>query len=540
MADSNSGTTATDIITYIGVPLAVLGVLPILYNTIATLAALSKIKRMLRHSKLTALTRSDVVNRVIEVELPRYAVTPWDRFSQRSEYWQLSRQPSQIPGGLGLQYADQLRQPQVEVAFDELVSYLLDLGAVPDPHGWKLLRSTGLWTPAGCALMTARGGQKALSIAPLDDSDGHLSLAVNWMPSWTTRDFSSLPPPDGPGSAEASSAQDRPETAEDREPSKKDAVSVHSQGSRDSIQKQGEANAVKPITCEISVDGLVTAISQEADLLRSDSSLHSLFIGHLRARRDKQDGVWFASACTAYGTTSQTMLWNYKIPDEIFIFARRDTVPCGILVLLGVVDDAATPEWATKHNAIEEQHEQFVRQHTERQLAMRSEQQMAPADRQRAAAERMQRENMQRMQDMRDRMRLDRQRLEAKESEALQSPKWDTKLVAEHNLRWLKSRRAVDDSLDSKEACGALLHRMVLDGHFTSSLCSMLDLWKAWADNGGMRRSDYAVLRDDPETFAHASLLVAMIKDATTASDERSLSVELQECMGMWRTVRLG
>ena len=426
MADSNSGTTATDIITYIGVPLAVLGVLPILYNTIATLAALSKIKRMLRHSKLTALTRSDVVNRVIEVELPRYAVTPWDRFSQRSEYWQLSRQPSQIPGGswttfnwktntIGIktqrvEYADQLRQPQVEVAFDELVSYLLDLGAVPDPHGWKLLRSTGLWTPAGCALMTARGGQKALSIAPLDDSDGHLSLAVNWMPSWTTRDFSSLPPywvrlppppkrPDGPGSAEASSAQDRPETAEDREPSKKDAVSVHSQGSRDSIQKQGEANAVKPITCEISVDGLVTAISQEADLLRSDSSLHSLFIGHLRARRDKQDGVWFASACTAYGTTSQTMLWNYKIPDEIFIFARRDTVPCGILVLLGVVDDAATPEWATKHNAIEEQHEQFVRQHTERQLAMRSEQQMAPADRQRAAAERMQRENMQRMQD---------------------------------------------------------------------------------------------------------------------------------------------
>ena len=56
-----------------GVPLAVLGVLPILYNTAVTLAALSKIKRMLKHSRLTALTRSDVVNRIIEVELPRYA-----------------------------------------------------------------------------------------------------------------------------------------------------------------------------------------------------------------------------------------------------------------------------------------------------------------------------------------------------------------------------------------------------------------------------------------------------------------------------------
>ncbi len=154
---SDSGTSATDIITYIGVPLAVLGVLPILYNTVVTLVNVSRIKRMLRHSRLTALTRSDVVNRVIEIELPRYAVTPWDRFQHRREYWSLARHPSAIPGGswttfnwrtnaIGIktqrvEYADQLRQPQVEVAFTELVCYLLDLGAVPDPHGWKLLRS---------------------------------------------------------------------------------------------------------------------------------------------------------------------------------------------------------------------------------------------------------------------------------------------------------------------------------------------------------------------------------------------------------------
>lgn len=137
-------TSPSDIITYVGVPLAVLGVLPILYNTAVTLAALSRIKRMLRRGQLRALTRSDVVNRVIEVELPRYAVTPLDRFEQRGEYWTLSRCPSGIPGGSWttfnwranatgvrtqrVEYADQLRQPQVEVAFCELVSYLLDLG----------------------------------------------------------------------------------------------------------------------------------------------------------------------------------------------------------------------------------------------------------------------------------------------------------------------------------------------------------------------------------------------------------------------------
>ncbi len=87
MSDSGGdpGPSATDIITYIGVPLAVLGVLLSCADTAITLAALSKIKRALRHSRLTALTRSDVVNRVIEIELPRYAVTPWDRFNHRAE-----------------------------------------------------------------------------------------------------------------------------------------------------------------------------------------------------------------------------------------------------------------------------------------------------------------------------------------------------------------------------------------------------------------------------------------------------------------------
>ncbi|VUC28884.1 unnamed protein product [Clonostachys rosea] len=89
----------TDIITYIGVPLAVLGVLPILYNTFATLVSLSRIKRMLRRSRLLALTRSDIVNRIIEIELPRYAVMPLDRFQDRAKYWTLSNHPSSISGG---------------------------------------------------------------------------------------------------------------------------------------------------------------------------------------------------------------------------------------------------------------------------------------------------------------------------------------------------------------------------------------------------------------------------------------------------------
>ncbi|KAI1737449.1 hypothetical protein F4680DRAFT_428692 [Xylaria scruposa] len=570
----SSNNSPGDIITYIGVPLAVLGVLPILYNTLATLAALSKIKRMLRHGKLTALTRSDIVNKVIEVELPRYAVQPWDRFSSK-EYWQISRQPSSIPGGswttfnwktntIGIktqrvEYADQLRQPQVEVEFHELVAYLLDLGAIPDAHGWRLLRSTGLWTPMGCALMKSPDSTSvALAIAPLDDSDGHLSLKVSWEPSWTTRDASTLPPywirlpPQPPpitesneSPATASTSQDGPHPEETSDAGKNgeelgdDKKESSPKQSLDSIQKQANKNARLPITCQFSVDGLQSALSQEQGPPISTVNVHSLHMEHLRVSSHKMNGKWFASAATAYGTTSQTVLWNYKIPDEILAFARRDTVPCGVLEHLGVVDDSMTPQWATKHDDHMEYHESFVRSSQEQRIAMAAEARMDPAQRQIAVAQRTQREMMQRMNEMRDRSRRDAQRRETRRHEALQSPKWSTNLVAEHNLNWLRARKVVDAEFALREVVGMLLHRMVLDGEFASAICEMLDVWKAWADNGGMRNTDLDILEVRQETFAQASLLVALVKDATGAH-EGTLSMDLQECLRMWRVVRLG
>ncbi|KAI1291459.1 hypothetical protein F5Y03DRAFT_388451 [Xylaria venustula] len=558
---------AIDIITIIGVPLAVLGVLPILYNTLATLAALQKIKRMLRHGKLTALTRSDIVNRVIEVELPRYAVQPWDRFSS-DQYWQISRQPSEIPGGswttfnwktntIGIkiqrvEYADQLRQPQVEVEFHELVAYLLDLGAIPDAHGWRLLRSTGLWTPTGCSLLKSPDRHHtALAIAPLDDADGHMSLKVTWKASWTTRDASTLPPywirlPPPPNKEEevgegSSSSQEAKEVEKTEEEGEAEDNKVSSpKESLDSIQKQAEANAKTPITCRFSIDGLESALSQDQSPSASKTfDVHSLHIEHLRITSVKMNGKWFASAATAYGTTSQTVLWNYKIPDQVMEFARRDTVPCGVLELLGVVDESQTPQWATKHNDGMEQHEVFMRRVQEQGIARAAEARMDPIQRQIAVKQRNDREMMERMNEMRDRGRRDAQRREMRRHEALQSPKWDNKLIAEHNLAWLRNHKVVNGDLEMRDVVGTLLHRMVLDGEFASAICEVLDAWRAWADNGGMRSADLDILQSQYETFALASLLVALIKDATTAH-EGTLSMDLQECLRMWRIVRLG
>lgn len=438
---------ASDIITYVGVPLAVLGVLPILYNTLATLAALSRVRRTLRSARLTALTRSDIVNRIIEVDLPRYAVTPHHRShppAARAAYWTLAPHPSAVPGGswtvfnwrataIGvrtqrIEYADQLRQPQCEVGLEDLVCYLLDLGAVPDPRGWRMLRSAGLWTPVGCCLMRAPGGGKALTVAPGEDSEGHLSLSVAWEEEWTARDHLSLPPywvrlpaPKG----ELKSGEDEGEQAEEGGDVKK----------LPDVKVDGEPAASPPVSivCKISDHGVVTAhhesdiqtreaepepepsMPSRAPTLGLDTTddayldedlpppyVPSLSISHLIPYAGTTSGVWFASAATAYGTTPGTVLWNYRIPDTLLAFCRKETMPCGVLEVLGLVDSSATPEWRS-HAPGDDPHMRNVellnKRLREQRLEMERESRMKPEERSRAVRERMQREVLQRLED---------------------------------------------------------------------------------------------------------------------------------------------
>lgn len=558
-------------------------VLPILYNTFATLASLSRIKRMLRKSRLTALTRSDVVNRVIEIDLPRYAVMPLDRFRNRSEYWSLSSHPSAIPGGtwstfnwrtntIGMktqrvEYADQVRQPQVDIAFDELVCYLMDLGAVTDPHGWRLLRSTGLWTPVGCSLMMSPDGrEKALTVAPQTDADGNLSLAVNWNNSWTSRDHAHLPPywvrlpaPTGDARKPKDASLDGAEGKGGGE-SSRPVTSSEPEGA--ASEHGTDPSHSGDISCQILATGIVNAFT-EGTFDPSTAENSAINIDHIRGHVGLSHGMWFAAAATAYGTTSQTTLWNYKIPEVVLTFARKESIPCGLMVLLGMVDESTTPDWATKYDDNAVAMETFGRRSKEQHAAMNAESRMSPADRQAAQQARIRKEMDQRMQDskfspsypsetthigkegltiyhpVRDRQRQEQQRAEQRMAEALQSPKWGNKLLAEHCLRWLHEQGEWNASLSIKEIAGFMLHHMVWDHEFTAEICKVLDAWKAWADIGGMKRADFYMVKDSPVMFAQATLLVALIMDTSTGT-EGTLAMDLQECMRLWKNVRLG
>ena len=545
-----------DIITYIGVPLAVLGVLPIIYNTIATLATVAKVRRILRRGRLAGITRGDVINHVIEVELPRYTIAPLHREEQCKEYWRLCEHPSQIPGGswtifnwktniIGLKtqridYHDQLRQPQAEVGFEELVSFLLDLGAVPDPTGFRMLRGSGLWVPMGTPLLLSADRHEAvLKIAPLDDSDGHLSLAVHWSSDWGMRDYNSLPPYwvliKGLPPTRPATKADEKKPVEDET----NGLTPAEEKKRYSASKYAPVQEESPpaIRCQIGTNGLVTAIPDDFDSQLFDS----LNISHLEIDDASMNtiGIWFATAITALGTSSQTVLWNYKIPSALLSFAKAATIPCGILVLMNVVEESLTPEWATKYNDEEEEMEIRMRKMRDQSAAMMRENQLPPEQKVKAIRERQMKSHNDWIDELNDARRRETKRAEQRMLEAMQSPKWDNRLVAEHNLAWLKKDGHMDQEYNLKRAVEVLLWRMVNEPEVAGELAKMLDGWKAFVDNGGIRKADYLVLKEGQVMFAYASLVLAVIEDSVTAA-HGSLAMDLQECMRVWKRVRLG
>lgn len=153
--------SASDLITYIGVPLTIISLLPLAYNAIVTLIHLHRVKRQLKRSNIKARRfHSDILNRLVEIELPKYIIRPpQSRVNVGSGdadslvQYGLSATRSSISGGTWTflnwelqendtrtqrtQPGDALRQPQARVLFWDLITRLYELGGRPDEKGWK-------------------------------------------------------------------------------------------------------------------------------------------------------------------------------------------------------------------------------------------------------------------------------------------------------------------------------------------------------------------------------------------------------------------
>ncbi|KAF2678206.1 hypothetical protein K458DRAFT_423390 [Lentithecium fluviatile CBS 122367] len=547
--------SAVDIITYIGIPLAVLGVLPTIYTVLKSFLTLREITRTLHQNGVVAITRSALLTGIVEVEIPRRSIIPLDRGDPA--YFSMRRTPSRLKGGtwtlfnwkemvIGvksyrLQYHDELSQPQAEIEFEALIAFLLDRGAVPYKEGWADLRSAGLWTPAGTRLLVYPGeGEEVLSVAISDDSDGILSVGMKWRPEWDKRGRDSVPPywvrivaPGKEGDVIASINEVEGWNALGEE----NAVGKKGAFLDDESAASEEVHIPSALRIRISAAGVQEAYT-EANSASKLPLLHLRPVHPSYPSSDSTAGFWFSIAATALQAPLGG-LWSFSIPAEILTLARHNTVPCGVMVLLGTLTDDAVPAWRTPH--LDEQAERFEKhvKFVEQSRKVNEEMRLPLEQRDAARKKRMEAEAIEFHNDSRRRRMREEQRKEAETLEAIQSQKLPIARVCAANLNYLTTKLKLPLTPSTHDLLSQILYAMANDASFAARLATMLDLWKNWAQSGGMAKSHFLAVKEDQVTFALASVVLAVLA-GMVSEPMGSVVGDLQECLRMWKKVRLG
>ncbi|MCJ1308590.1 hypothetical protein MMC25_002243 [Agyrium rufum] len=204
--------SATDIITYVGVPLAVIGVLPILWTAFKTLLFSYRLRKDLTQSLTSTglrkhvVTNTDILSGKVDVTYERVRLWPLEENNEKSEIPRPETERSKLKGGswtilqwdmiifnnwedvpavrYTLTTADHLRQPAAIIEFPALVRYLLNLGAQPNAEGLRKLLAEEQRVVAGTVILKGPNGSvlPVLAVTNREDDDDAdmLALRLNW------------------------------------------------------------------------------------------------------------------------------------------------------------------------------------------------------------------------------------------------------------------------------------------------------------------------------------------------------------------------
>lgn len=455
-----------------------------------------------------------------------------------------------------VQYSDDLRVPQAEVELGALLGFLLDRGAVPDAKGLRMLRVSGLWTPMGTCLMTSPdGGVSALRVSVPDDSDGGLSLALRWEEGWDGgREGGSLPVEwmrlevgglvDADGKEEDLVSVDYEDDDGDRDGERKKGG-----GGVDGLEKNGalESSSLhlpKPTSLRFRLGSLPsTSRSAESALticMATWEASHvplpySPSLTHLQSGAAS---IWFPSIALSFGLSKSLPLYTHNLPPSLYSLATKDTIPCGVLVLLGLLPAEAAPDWETKYDPLEDgrtHHNNFLSK--QRSLAA---ERMMNAEQARVARVAREAEELHRMgEEFRARIARQRERETRREREAFASGRLEARVVADAATAWLVQEKVLREGAGMQEAVEGLLVRMVRREEVAVGVFNLLERWKDWSDRGGMNTEDLAIFRSNRVGFCYAMCVMALLKEVC-AKEESSLAADMQECIRCWKMVRLG
>ncbi|KAK8090117.1 hypothetical protein PG997_005078 [Apiospora hydei] len=513
-SNDSDGLSASDIITYVGVPLAVAGILPITYSATSTLVYRAKVRKKLEQSQSGGRIRSaEIFNRVVEVQFPRYRLAAPDPVdgSSRCGIQQVQVYPrSGLPGGtwtfltwnrqeIGtkaqrLTPGDEPVQPQAEIRFYELIECLYRLGAEADPSGWEELRTRGTWAPRGLVLMRF-GSSDALLIIASDEPDGSLALQlgadVDW-PSHQIQQRTASSDADSVFLRPVASKEHSSRLAKGRGP--QDASLASGPGGKDSplsdlkeTQKgpseQGESRTgtvhTLAILCRFSSEGLAQSEWHATSREDKPTSLSAIDTSHLcSGEGGSNQAMWFASCATAVQATKGQPIICFRIPDDICRFARTNRLPCGVLEILDMLEPSNIGSRENKTKTGQ----------ASRDIA------------------------------------------NSIEEKTLTTPRWPIQRVADCSLRWLQGFHPELADLSLQDVVVTVLYQMVVDPPFAASICGMLNQWREWTGIGHMRFEDMRAVREFQEIFAEASLLLALID--RLASDPREYALfNVQSCI---------
>ncbi|KAK6356841.1 hypothetical protein TWF718_001181 [Orbilia javanica] len=580
MGNSDDGTSASDIITYIGVPLAVLGVMPVLYTFLVAIITQHHIRRELRRNYIKAVTRTSLMSGTVEVEHPRYSIQPLQRDDQ--EYWKKSDERSGIRGGswtifnwhkiitgrvhYHLRLRERMVQPQAEIDFEKLVTFLLDRGAVPDAEGVRMLKTMGLQTPRMTRLLTTSGPAKrsVLVVSNPEEAEGHLSLSLFWADELGSRNEGSLPPYWARLQGSELQLEQAPEPTAEEEPAEVPDTA------NESGEKSGDTKTDPPTTEKEAPPPPFPAINTPAHWGVEDSKSRlpvRLFLGTTGledAKIETLDGsdvygsfriehlkfqypgstsnmnAWFAAGAVTTLADYHKGLWKYSIPMDVIRFSQKDTMPHGTLVWLGLLEEEETPMMIARREAKvkafhEQRHQEFLDGMRQRELEKNMPEQMrqqAQRSRQMASAQAM-------LQKQREEQR-ERQEEEFRKKElALTSHRVTQAVVSAACLEYLKKEGYVPTSVNVQQVCEGMLYKMLFEEDFASRICKILDGWMGWGEVGVMNDRHLDELKKDTAGFCFAGVLLAVIGERAKSAETWAGS-DLAECQRVFRSVYLG
>ncbi|KAL8799292.1 MAG: hypothetical protein Q9182_005996 [Xanthomendoza sp. 2 TL-2023] len=528
----------------------------------------------------------------VEVSLPRFSITPLER--TQDEYWTEAARPSNLRGGTWsifnwnqlitshamqrVQYSSDLKVPQAEIDLEELYEFLLDRGAVPDAKGIHMLRVSGLWTPTGTSLMLSPDAtQSVLRVSMPDDSDGVLSLALQWKSEWNKRNHSSLPPgwmrlefPTVAASSGENKVLDdveKPSQVVDTSPLKDDSKDTEPIEKAE-LQRR-HSDSPQPPSYSPTPTSLRFRLTSSAHhpylQFRSPTYEHNhnpLWSAPLPSLEGiRPTTSWLAPLALALSLSSQCPTTFLALPQSLYNICHSSSIPCGVLVLAHLLSANDAPEWETPTPPLRHAHEMHERFMLQNQAIAR-ERLLPEAQREQAARLRQAEESSammtRAMKDQRERA----EREERREREAISSQKMNVELVANAALGYLEGEgevlEVINDSgegrEEGKDASRIAVERLIVgiykadtgidseQNAWALDACAMLDRWRDWSERGGMNKEDLRAVLRSKKAFCWAAIAVGLMTKVCEkeGADGGGLLGDIRECLRVWKKVRLG